>query len=153
MTTKKYLHEDISDSPEDQEKLKPDQGTLQLPELKDIPRAGRTAKSRDVLPEIETFSSADEEADELFDEDTVSSENDVRSSENDVSPLEKKLLSESLNSSYDTDLPVDSISLDDKDEEGELLEEGDQSGDLFGKDLDDELVKEEDEESEGETQQ
>jgi hypothetical protein len=146
MTTKKYLYEDISDSPEDQEKLKPDQGTLQLPELKDIPGAGSIAKNRDMLPENETISSADEEGDELFDEDAVSSENDV-------SPLEKKLLSESLDSSYDTDLPVDSISLDGEDEEGELLEEAGQSSDLFGKDLDDELVKEEDEESEGETQQ
>ncbi len=146
MTKKKYLHEDIADSPEDQEKLKPDQGTLQLPELKDIPGAGRTAKSRNVLPETETFSSADEEADELFDEDTISAENDV-------SPLEKKLLSEPFGSSYDADLPVGSLSLDEEDNEGEQLEEASQSGDLFGKDLDDELLKEEDEESEGETQQ
>jgi hypothetical protein len=153
MIKNKYLQEDITDSPEDREKLKPDQSVLQLPELKDIPGAGRSGKNIDMMPANTTISSADEEADELFDEDTISSENDVGSSENDVSPLEKKLLSESLDSSYDTDLPVGSISLDDEDEEGELLEEGGQSGDLFGKDLDDELVKEEDEESDGETQQ
>jgi hypothetical protein len=146
MTKKKYLHEDIADSPEDQEKLKPDQGELELPELSDIPGAGRSGKNIEMIPEKTTLSSADEEGDEIFDETIVSSENDV-------SPLEKKLLNDSFDQAYDSDLPVDSISLDDEDEEGELLEEAGQSGDLFGKDLDDELLKEEDEESEGETQQ
>jgi hypothetical protein len=146
MTKKKYLHEDIADLPEDQEKLKPDQGILELPELSDIPGGIKSEKNRDLVPEKTTISSADEEGDEVFDEDIVSSENDV-------SPLEKKLLSESFDPSYDNDLPVDSISLDDEDEQGEHLEEAGQSGDLFGKDLDDELLKEEDEESEGETQQ
>lgn len=44
MTNKKYLHSDITDSPEDQEKLKGDQGILNLPEIKDIPGAGRSGK-------------------------------------------------------------------------------------------------------------
>ena len=70
-----------------------------------------------------------------------------------VSPLEKKLLSESFDPSYDTDLPIDSLSLDNQDNDGEKLEEGSLEKDLFGKDLDNELTREEDEESEGETQQ
>ena len=65
----------------------------------------------------------------------------------------KKLLRESFNPSYDRDLPVDSLSLDARDNEGDLLEEKAQTKDLFGKDLDNELVREEDEESEGEGQQ
>jgi len=67
--------------------------------------------------------------------------------------LEKKLLSESFDPSYDTDLPIDSLSLDYRDEEGEQLEEGSLDKDLFGKDLDNDLTLEEEEESEGENQQ
>ena len=73
--------------------------------------------------------------------------------DSDVTLLEKKLLSESFDPSYDTDLPIHSLSLDEKDNEGEILEEAGQDKDLFGEDLDDELVKEEDEETEGEDQQ
>jgi len=143
MTNKKYLHSDITDSPEDQEKLKGDQGILNLPEIKDIPGAGRSGKNASLLPGDSTISSADEEGDELLEE------NDGLE-ESDVTPLEKKLLSESFDPSYDTDLPIHSLSLDAKDNEGDILEEAGQDKDLFGKDLDDDLVKEEDEETEGE---
>jgi hypothetical protein len=146
MTNKKYLHEDISDSPEDREKLKPDEGILNLPELKDIPGASRSGKNASDLPGDSTISSADEEADELFDD-------DEETDDGSVSPTEKKLLSESFDPAYDEDLPVGSLSLDEKDSEGELLEEGSQDKDLFGKDLDDDLIEEEDEETEGESQQ
>jgi hypothetical protein len=145
MTNKKYLHEDISDSPEDQEKLKPDEVLMDLPELKDIPRSGKSGKNLENLPGDTTISSADEEGDELFDD-------DENLNEEDVSPLEKKLLKESFDPSYDTDLPIESLSLDDLDNEGESLEEAGQDKDLFGKDLDDELIEEEDEETEGESE-
>jgi hypothetical protein len=143
MTNKKYLHSDIADSPEDQEKLKGDHGILDLPEIKDIPGAGRSGKNASLLPGDSTISSADEEGDELL-------EDNDGLEDNDVTPLEKKLLSESFDPSYDTDLPIHSLSLDEKDNEGEKLEEAGQDKDLFGKDLDDELIKEEDEETEGE---
>jgi hypothetical protein len=146
MTNKKYLNEDITDSQEDQEKLKPDQAIFDLPELKDIPGANRSGKNADQLPGDITISSSDEEGDELLEE------NDGLDETN-VSRLEKKLLRESFNPSYDQDLPVASLSLDDRDNDGDLLEETAQAKDLFGKDLDDELVREEDEESEGESQQ
>ncbi len=146
MTNKKFLHSDITDSPEDQEKLKGDQGVLNLPEIKDIPGAGRSGKNASLLPGDSTISSADEEGDELL-------EDNDNLEDSDVTPLEKKLLSESFDPSYDTDLPIQSLSLDEKDNEGEKLEEAGQDKDLFGQDLDDELVKEEDEETEGEDQQ
>ncbi len=146
MTNKKFLHSDITDSPEDQEKLKGDQGILNLPEIKDIPGAGRSGKNATLLPGDSTISSADEEGDELL-------EDNDNLEDSDVTPLEKKLLSESFDPSYDTDLPIHSLSLDEKDNEGEILEEAGQDKDLFGQDLDDELVKEEDEETEGEDQQ
>jgi hypothetical protein len=154
MTNKNYLHDDIQDSPEDQEKLKSEETTLDLPELKDIPGARRSLKNASLLPGDTTISSSDEEADELLDddEDELTEENNLRD-ENNVSRTEKKLLRDSLDPSYDTDLPIHSISLDRKDNDGVLLNESGMDRDLFGEDLDDRLVEEEDEESEGEDQQ
>jgi hypothetical protein len=150
MTNKNYLHNDIQDSPEDQEKLKQEEVTLELPELKDIPGASRQFKNAS-LPGDTTISSADEEADELLDDndDNVSVENNMRE-EGNVSATEKKMLRDSLDPSYDTDLPIHSLSLDRKDNEGVTLNESGMDRDLFGEDLDDNLVEEEDEESEGE---
>ena len=150
MTNKKYLHDDITDSPEDQEKLRPDQASLNLPEIKDIPGAGRSGKSASNLPGDTTISSADEEGDDLLGDDDLDGDNE---NDDNVNPLEKKLLRNSFDPSYDTDLPINSLSLDEKDNEGESLEEKGQAKDLFGKDLDDELIEEEDEESEGENPQ
>ena len=151
MTNKNYLHDDIQDSPEDQAKLKPEQTTLDLPELKDIPGASRKLKNASLLPGDTTISSADEEADDLLDDDDdeLTDENNMQD-ESDVSSTEKKILRDGLDPSYDTDLPVHSISLDRKDNDGVLLNESAMDRDLFGEDLDDSLVKEEDEESEGE---
>jgi hypothetical protein len=146
MKNKKYLHEDISDSPEDQEKLKPDQASLNLPDIQDIPGASGSGKNEKLIPRDSTISSSDEEGEETFEEDRVTEETEV-------SPLEKKLLNESFDPAYDEDLPIGSLSLDEKDNEGEKLEESSQASDLFGEDLDDDLVEEEDEESEGESQQ
>jgi hypothetical protein len=155
MTNKNYLHDDIQDSPEDQEKLKSEETTLDLPELKDIPGASRSLKNASLLPGDTTISSSDEEADDLLDDDDdneLTEENNMRDESN-VSRTEKKLLRDSLDPSYDTDLPIHSISLDRKDNDGVLLNESGMDRDLFGEDLDDSLVKEEDEESEGEDEQ
>ena len=146
MTKKKHLNEDLTDSAADQEKLQPDEAIFNLPELKDIPGATRSGKNIDQLPGYITISSSDEEADELLEESDSLDESNI-------SPLEKKLLNESLGSADDEDLPVGSLSLDEKDNEGEFLQEESQSRDLFGNDLDNELVREEDEESEGEGKQ
>jgi len=146
MTKKKHLNEDLTDSAADQEKLQPDEAIFNLPELKDIPGATRSGKNIDQLPGYITISSSDEEADELLEESDSLEESDI-------SPLEKKLLNESLGSADDEDLPVGSLSLDEKDNEGEFLQEESQSRDLFGNDLDNELVRQEDEESEGEGKQ
>ena len=56
--------------------------------------------------------------------------------------------------SYEQDpmegIDLDELALDDKDEEGEPLNEGDLEDDLFGEDLDSPLVNEEESEDEGE---
>jgi hypothetical protein len=152
MTNKKYLHEDITDSAEDEEKLKPDHAVMDLPEIKDIPGASRSGKNALLFQGDITISSADEEGDDLLEDSELPNENEGLDDGN-VSPIEKKLLKDSFDPSYDSNLPVDSISLDDKDNESESLEEAGQAKDLFGNDLDDNLIEEEDEESEGENQQ
>jgi hypothetical protein len=145
MTTKEYLHSDITDSPEDQEKLKADEAILNLPELKDIPGASRSGKNDALRPGDTTISSADEEGDDILEDNELE--------DSDVSPLEKQLLRDSFDPSYDNDLPINSLSLDEKDNEGTSLEEKGMDKDLFGKDLDDDLIEEEDEETDGEAQQ
>ena len=152
MTNKNYLHDDIQDSPEDKEKLKPEETTLDLPEIKDIPGAGKSLKNASLLPGDVTISSADEEGNDLFDDEDeeVPDENNLED-DYDVTATEKRLLRDSLDPSYDTDLPIHSISLDRKDDVGILLNESGMDRDLFGEDLDDDLVEEEDEESEGES--
>lgn len=146
MTNKKYLHNDIQDSPEDQEKLKPEEATLDLPELKDIPGAIRSGKNASLLPGDTTISSADEEGSDLLDDEEEVA--NLSGDGNRVTALDKQLLRDSFDPSYDTDLPVHSISLDDKDNDGTRLNESGMDRDLFGEDLDDQLVQEEDEESE-----
>ena len=61
---------------------------MDLPELKDIPRSGKSGKNLENLPGDTTISSADEEGDELFDDEDLNEE--------DISPLEKKLLKKAL---------------------------------------------------------
>ena len=132
---------DVKDPEKDQQKLKGDQGTMDLPELKDIPGQENEDPSLLVPPGDTTISSADEEGDNV-----LGSEND----EARITPLENGPLNQSFNPPYDADLPVEEISLDDRDSEGDRLEESGPEQDLFGEDLDDDLVAEEDEESEGE---
>src|ERR1700748_2931928 len=93
MTNKNYLHDDIQDSPEDQEKLKAEETTLDLPEIKDIPGASRKLKNASLLPGDTTISSADEEADDLLDDDDdeLTDENNMRD-DSKVTATEKKLL-------------------------------------------------------------
>ena len=133
MTKRKYSQEDITDSPEDQEKLKPDQDSLRFPLSREDQDSTRFR---------------DDEQDSTGIEKRTDITSGSVGTASDVSSLEKKLLDESSDPTYDTDPPLDSFSLDETDSEGEPLEEAGQSKDLFGKDLDDELVREEDEESE-----
>jgi hypothetical protein len=142
MTNKKYLHEDITDSPQDQEKLNGDTPGLDLPEFKDVSRAIPLKKPNPGTAAQQSFSAEDQTDVELVEEDR-------KPLDTEISPLEKELLNDAFDPSYDVDLPIQSLALDDRDNEGELLEEAGQDKDLFGRDLDDTLIKEEDEETTG----
>jgi len=141
---------DLPESKRDKELLKPDEGTLDLPEVKDIPGQEHVRP----LPPGEmadtTISSSDEEASELLDtdEDILVDKNlDITNSERDL--LQRS--SESMATLDDEQL--NSGDLDKTDDEGEMLNEtSDRSGsdlDIPGSEEDDanEKIGEEDEEN------
>src|SRR6187402_3452970 len=122
-TIQKKNDKSISDLPEskrDKELLKPDEGTLDLPDVKDIPGQEHVRP----LPPGEmadtTISSADEEATKLLDTD----EDILMDKELNVSKTERDLLqrsSESMATSDDEQL--NAAALDNTDDEGEKLNE------------------------------
>jgi len=121
---------DLPESKRDKELLKPDEGTLELPEVKDIPGQEHVRP----LPPGEmadtTISSADEEASELLDTD----EDILIDKELNVSNTERDLLRRSTESMATLDdEQLHAATLDSTDDEGEKLNE---SSDMSGKDLD-----------------
>ena len=141
---------DLPESRRDKELLKPDEATLDLPEVKDIPGQEHVRP----LPPGEmadtTISSADEEANELLDTDNdilIDKELNVTSTERDL----LRRSSESMATLDDEQLHA--AALDNTDDDGEKLNE---SSDMSGNDLDvpgseddnaDEEIGEEDEEN------
>ena len=121
---------DLPESKRDKELLKPDEGSLELPEVKDIPGQEHVRP----LPPGEmadtTISSADEEASELLDTD----EDILIDKELNVSNTERDLLRRSTESMATLDdEQLHAATLDSTDDEGEKLNE---SSDMSGKDLD-----------------
>jgi len=121
---------DLPESKRDKELLKPDEATLDLPEVKDIPGQEHVRP----LPQGEmaytTISSADEEANELFDTDE-----DILVDKNlNVTNTERDLLQRSVESMATLDdEQLNVAALDTTDDDGEKLNE---STDMSGKDLD-----------------
>lgn len=149
-TEKRNKPADLQDSQHDKERLKPDEATLNLPDVKDIPGQEHVRP----LPPGEmadtTISSADEEANDLLDTD----EDIITDKRTNVSPVEKDLL-QRTNESMATldDEQLNHAALDDTDEDGESLNE---ETNVSGSDLDvpgseeddnDEEIGEEDEEN------
>jgi hypothetical protein len=120
---------DLSESADDKKHLRPESAILDLPEVKDIPGQEYVHP----LPPGEmadtTISSADEEADYLFEDEEGELQNDLN-----VSRQEAELLKRSSESmATEDDLDLSKARLDDTDDEGTLLNE--KSG-LTGRDLD-----------------
>ena len=149
-TKRKNESADLSESKRDKELLKPDEATLDLPDVKDIPGQEHV---RPFLPKEmadTTISSADEEGDGLLDTD----ENINADNGGNVTKTEKELLQRSSDSmaSKDDEQWRES-QLDKNDDEGTPLNE---KINLSGSDLDvpgsedddaDEKIGEEDEEN------
>jgi hypothetical protein len=119
---------DIADSPEDQKHLQPDQANIKIPDVRDIPGQKHIHVPRINEAADTTISSDDEEGKGLF-ENTEGMEDNSN-----VSDEEKELLQESSESmASDDDMRLRRARLDDKDSEGERLNEAE---DVSGKDLD-----------------
>lgn len=141
---------DLPESENDKKQLQPDEGTLDLPEVKDIPGQEHV---RPFLPgemADTTISSADEEGSGLLDVD----EDILTDNANDVTNVERDLLkrsSESMATADDEQLKI--AALDKTDDDGTPLnEKTDHSGrdlDVPGTEEDDanEKIGEEDEEN------
>ena len=141
---------DLPDSENDRKHLQPDEGILDLPDVKDIPGQEhiRPLPAREMADT--TISSADEEGDNLFEEE----EETLQQYDTNVTADEKELLKRSSESmATRDDLQLQQAKLDQTDDEGTALNENtDQSGkelDVPGSEDDDanEEIGEEDEEN------
>jgi hypothetical protein len=135
----KLMAEDIHDSPEDEEKMKPETVIIDLPDVSDIP-----GQENIVVPIIgemadTTISSDDEEGVGLFDEEDEGDEDAdlVMGNEGDVSDTERTMLERADEDMPDEDDPLLRLAeLDNADDEGDILNEGSLATDVGGGDLD-----------------
>jgi hypothetical protein len=142
---------DLPDSPRDKEKLKAEEVTIDLPDVKDIPGQEYVHPPNPGEYADTTISSSDEEGDGIWDEEKTTDNNSV------VTDIEKKLLDDSANEIPTKDEQgLRRAELDDTDEEGEPLNEKTSANAISGNDLDtsgideddmDEEIGEEDEEN------
>ena len=148
--TKQQTPADLQGTERDKKLLQPDEATLDLPDVKDIPGQEHVRP----LPAGEmadtTISSADEEANDLLDVE----EDNLTDNDTNVTGLERDMLQKSTESmSTGDDEQLIAATLDDTDEDGELLNEKvNNSGsdlDIPGSEEDDsnERIGEEDEEN------
>jgi hypothetical protein len=134
----KLSGEDLPDSPRDEERLKPETATINLPDVKDIP--GQEHIHVAPLGEMAdtTISSDDEEGVGIFDDDNEEDETDIlMGTEADVTVAEQKILAKT-----DEDMLTDDenmlrkAELDSTDLQEEPLNEGSLATDVSGGDLD-----------------
>lgn len=143
---------DIHDSEKDKEKLKSEEAIINLPDVEDIPGQANVKPPESNQEEDLTIASDDEEGVGIFEEETDEEDIDANDDTN-VSRQERELLrdTESLDNIDDADLKR--ARLDDRDLEGEKLnEQTPQDGkdlDVPGQEADDdnEDIGEEDEEN------
>lgn len=129
---------DIHDSPEDEEKMKSEVFTIDLPDVSDIP--GQESIVVPVINEMQdvTISSDDEEGVGLFGDDDADEDTDlVMGNDADVSASEKTLLRRADEDMDDEDDPLlRQAEFDKTDSEGDMLNEGSLATDVSGADLD-----------------
>ncbi|TCJ12426.1 hypothetical protein EPD60_14210 [Flaviaesturariibacter flavus] len=128
---------DIRDNSHDRERLKPDEGTIELPDVKDIPgQEFVNAPPLGMLGDT-TISSADEEGEGIFDDDEEDETDIVMGTEADVSTEEKEVLarSETYLPTHDEDR-LQQAAMDNTDFDGEPLNEASFGAEQSGEDLD-----------------
>ena len=150
-TTNPSLQGDIQDSKKDQQKLQPEETTMELPDVKDIPGQEHVHPPKMKQFADVTISSAGEEGKNI--EGFTDDEEDDLNEESTVSQEEKDLLEQSVDSmASEDDEDRAKATLDNADEDGEPLnEEVNASGDdldVPGSEDDDEDEKAGDEDEE-----
>ncbi|RYZ00094.1 MAG: hypothetical protein EOO11_02770 [Chitinophagaceae bacterium] len=128
---------DIHDSAEDREKLKPEETTIELPDVKDIPGQEFVNPPPPGMMADTTISSADEEGEGLFDDDEEDEIDIVMGTEADVSSAERQALerSETYMPTRDEER-LQQAAMDNSDFDGEALNEASFGDEQTGADLD-----------------
>ncbi len=122
---------DLQDSERDRDKLKNEEATLDLPDVKDIPGQEHVHAPNFSEYADTTISSADEEGENVW------TNNEITEESSTVTDIERRLLDDSAN-----DMPTKDeqslrrASLDSTDNEGEPLNERTSSNAISGSDLD-----------------
>ena len=142
---------DLPDSPRDKEKLKAEETTIDLPDVKDIPGQEHIHPPNPREYADTTISSSDEEGDNIWGDEEATDDNSI------VTDIEKKLLNDTATDLLTKDeQQLRRAELDDTDEDGEPLNEKSSANAISGSDLDtsgvdeddaDEEIGEEDEEN------
>lgn len=128
---------DLQDSPHDAERLKPDEATIDLPDVKDIPGQEFVQVPPLGMLADTTISSADEEGEGLFDDDEEDDTEISMGTEGDVTKEEKEALEKGDNfGTTEDDTRLQRASMDSTDLEGEPLNEGSFGDERSGMDLD-----------------
>ena len=139
--------EDLKDSPRDEERLQPENTTIDMPDVSDIPGQENIVVAGLGEMADTTIASGDEEGDEIWDEDIDTDDDALMPADADstVSQQERDTLS-----TTEMDVPSEDntnlrhAALDEYDEEGEPLNEGSGATDVSGKDLDTTIVMNDD---------
>ncbi|MEP6747044.1 MAG: hypothetical protein ABJB86_04930 [Bacteroidota bacterium] len=147
---------DLADSKKDEQKLQPVTFTIDMPEVKDIPGQEHVKPPQFQEMQDITISSADEEGEGILD-DLNTDDQTIITNPSNVTNEEKKLLKKSAgHQPTDETKDFNEMALDDKDDDGVLLNEKGIKQDRGGEDLDtpgtdldddDENIGEEDEEN------
>jgi hypothetical protein len=141
------FNEDLKDSPHDEERLQPENTTIDMPDVSDIP--GQENITVPGLGEMAdtTIGSADEEGDEIWDEE-IDTDDDVlmaADADSTVSQQEKDTLSRTeMDVPSEDNTNLRAAALDSYDEEGEPLNEESGATDISGKDIDTTIVMNDD---------
>jgi hypothetical protein len=128
---------DLQDSERDKERLQPDETTIELPDVKDIPGQEFVQVPPLGMLADTTISSADEEGEGLFEDDEEDETDIVMGTEADISREEKETLERG-----ETYMPtrdeayLQQATMDNTDFEGEPLNERSFGDDVSGADLD-----------------
>jgi hypothetical protein len=128
---------DITDPKRDQDRLKPEEATLDLPDVKDIPGQEFVNAPPLGMMADTTISSADEEGEGLFEDDEEDETDIVMGTEADIPAADVQVLqkAETYMPTRDEDL-LQSAHMDSTDFEGESLNEASFGNEQSGRDLD-----------------